>query len=115
MSANGLRAVGALFGTELRVSRLSIHLPGVTSIAQAHVEHFPQPRARMPGRDRRDHLDACREVAMHPIGRADEEGAVERISTARGEVEDARVLEESAHDRPDPDRLGEARNSRYQA
>ena len=72
-------------------------------------------RAGARVRDRNGGLDPLREVAVHPVGGADQELALERILGARCEVEDPRVLEEAADDRADAQVLGQAGHARRQA
>ena len=63
-------------------------------------------------RHRRRPLRRGRQVAVHPVGRADVELAVERVVRGRREVEDPRVLEEPADDRTNADVLAEPGDAR---
>src|SRR5579862_3752461 len=57
--------------------------------------------------DRKDDLAAFEQVAGHPIGRAQ----VDFVVAAVGEVKDAGMLEEAAHDGANANAVGEARNA----
>ena len=59
--------------------------------------------------DRHEHLDATVEVSLHQVGRTDVER--ELVLPGLAEDEDARVLEELAHDRVDRDVLREPRHA----
>ena len=100
---------------ELRVVAVGVHLPRLTLIPQRNVEDLPEPLARGPRRHRDDDFHAVRQVAKHPVGRSDEELAVERIGVPGAEMEDPGMLEEPADDRPNANRLAGPGHARPQA
>jgi tRNA threonylcarbamoyl adenosine modification protein YeaZ len=59
----GVRAISrdacrAARGTQLHVSAVGLHQPGVALVGQLHLEHFPDPLAQVTHLDRRHGLDA---------------------------------------------------------
>src|SRR5438128_2502258 len=85
-----------------------VELPCAAIVSQHDLDDLAQAGPAVQVSDRRDRLDATVEVALHDVRRADEE----LLALALAEHKDARVLEERADYRPDPDRLAEAIHSR---
>src|SRR5262245_20355219 len=101
MSALKSRPCCRVLGPELRRTAAAVQRPRLTFILETDVEDLPEPLTRGSRVDRRDDLDASRQVSVHPVSGPDEELAVEWILMPGGEVEDSRVLEKAADDRAD--------------
>jgi len=91
----------------LRVRAVARHLPGVALVGEVQVEDLAQLLLQARVLDRRQHLDAALEVALHAVRRADV--VLGRAGVA--EVVDARVLQKPADDADHADVLGDARQA----
>ena len=86
-------------------------LPGVFGVDAHAFEDFAEAFAQGRGFDGGDGFDAPVEVAVHPVGGADEEFLVAAVE----EMIDAGMLEESAEDADDADVFGQSRDAGAQA
>src|SRR5205085_2750895 len=82
--------------------RVGAQLPRIAVVRKQRLDDATDPRTRLRVVDRDDGFHAPIEVAFHEVRRAD----VPLLRTAVGKPEDARVLEELAHDGPNADPLG---------
>ena len=115
VSALGLGPRDRALGAELRVVAVGAHEPCLAPILQRDVQNFPEPLASGMIGHRRHHFHPMRQVPGHPIGRADQELALQGILTAGRKMKDSPVLEEPADDGSNANRLAEARDARPQA
>src|SRR6185503_19509905 len=106
---------GGGIGQALVVESVRTHLPCLALVVQNDLEQLPQTLAEGRRRDGYDHLDAAQKIAIHPVGGADEETALDRIGSSVLEVEDAGMLEEAADDRSHANALGEVWHARADA
>src|SRR5690606_13682855 len=68
----------SLAGVQLDVGAVWLHAPGVARVLELHHEVLPPPLAKVTHLDVRHRLDAAREIAVHPVRRADVDLAVRR-------------------------------------
>src|SRR5262245_44375168 len=92
-------------GLPLAITSVALHQPGAATVGEADLEDLPEASTKPPISNGDCRLDALGQVAVHPVGRGDQELSVERVVGAGGEMEDPRVLEEAADDRADLDGL----------
>src|SRR5271165_3757065 len=103
MSAERLAGSGAIIRPELRVSATGVEHPCLPPIRQADIEKLPELLPVTAVEHRSDYLDAFGQIPYHPVGRANKELALGWILLAIREMENARMLQEPADDRPDAD------------
>src|SRR5207248_2839505 len=87
-----------------RPLRVGVQRPGERVVVEAALERVLELGAQLLALDGREQLDSRIQVAGHQIRGS---YVVARLHAAMERV-DARVLEESAHDRDDADRLADA-------
>ena len=83
-----------------------------TSSASSASSTLAEARCERRILDRGHHLDPPIQIARHQVGRSDREDRPARVAP---EAEDPGMLEESSHDRTDPDPIRQARDPRPQA
>ena len=98
---------GALRGTVVRVPLLGIEHAGLRVVGELEGEDVLDLGAEFVVVDREGDLDAAVEVAVHPVGRGQEELGVAAVI----EAVDAGVFEEAVHDAPCLDVLAEVRDA----
>src|SRR5271170_2303364 len=88
---------------QLRIPPILTQHPSLPPILQKNIQDLPKLRLRLPIENRRHHLHSFGQIPIHPIGRPDEELALQRIVMSRREMKDARMLQIAPDDRPDSD------------
>src|SRR5271169_6124476 len=115
MSPDRFGAAGRGIGMQLTVPSIFAQHPSLPAVSQANVQNLPQLLFGAAIENRGDDLHALGEVAVHPVGRADEKIARSRVVLRRREVKDTGMLQVASDNRPDPDPVAEAGNSRPEA
>ncbi len=100
---------------EAGVAAVGVHLPGVLTVIEEGVDDLGEFGFGVGVMDGAGGFDSAREVAIHPVGRADQVGVVFEFGRAIGEAVDAGVFEESPDDRADGDVFAHVGDSWAQA